>query len=165
MITIIHGENILASRKELEKIKSEFKGEILELDGATLTENIFIQATQSSSMFENSKLIIIDGLPKIELKDDGCDVIIWAGKKITPPKNAKVLEFKTPPSIFKFLNNMTVPNFRAALKDNDVQFIFIMMARQLKKDREKLLELDYQNKQGLLATDFATAIELFLLGV
>lgn len=165
MITIIHGDNILASRKELEKIKSEFKGEILELDGATLTENIFVQATQSRSIFENSKLVIVDGLPKIELKDESCDVLIWVGKKITPPKNAKVLEFKTPPSIFKFLNNMTVVNFRAALKDNDVQFIFIMMARQRKKDQEKLLELDYQNKQGLLPCDFPTAIELFLLGI
>lgn len=165
MITIIHGENILASRKELEKIKSEFKGEILELDGTTLTENIFVQATQSQPIFANSRLVIIDGMPKIDLKDEGGEVLIWVGKKITPPKNVKVLEFKTPPSIFKFLNNMTVPNFRAALKDNDIQFIFIMMARQLKKDREKLLELDYQNKQGLLATDFATAIELFLLGI
>lgn len=165
MITIIHGENILASRKELEKIKNEFKGEILELDGAALTENIFIQATQSRSIFENSKLVIIDGLPKIELEDEGCDVLIWVGKKITPPKGLKSLEFRTPPSIFKFLNNMTVANFRAALKDNDVQFIFIMMARQRKKDKEKLLELDYQNKQGLLATDFPTAIELFLLNL
>ncbi|MBI3558819.1 hypothetical protein HY085_00315 [Candidatus Gottesmanbacteria bacterium] len=165
MITIIHGENILASRKELEKIKNEFKGEILELDGATLTENIFIQATQSQPIFESSRLVVIDGMPKIDLKDEGFDVLIWVGKKITPPKNAKVLEFKTPPSIFKFLNNMTVTNFRAALKDNDIQFIFIMMTRQLKKDREKLLELDYQNKQGLLATDFPTAIELFLLGI
>lgn len=165
MISVLHGENIIASRKELEKIKNEFKGEILELDGVTLTENVFIQATQSRSIFESSRLVIIDGMPKIELKDEGSDVLIWVEKKTTPPRGAKSLEFKTPPSIFKFLNNMTVANFRAALKDNDVQFIFIMMARQLKKDRKKLLELDYQNKQGLLTTDFPTAIELFLLGI
>ena len=42
---------------------------------------------------------------------------------------------------------MTVANFREALKDNDIQFIFIMMTRQPGVDKKKLLELDYQNKQ------------------
>lgn len=153
MITIIHGDNILASRKELEKIKNEFKGEIIQLDGATLSETDFIQATQSQAMFASSRLVIIDGLPKFNINSATCDVVVLENKKGFPA------------SLSKFLNNMTVANFRAALKDNDVQFIFIMMARQRKKDRKKLLELDYQNKQGLLPCDFPTAIELFLLNL
>ncbi len=165
MITLLHGENLIASRQELNKIKTKFKGEIVDLDGATLSETNFIQATQSNSMFGDARLVIIENIPKFDLPETTIEVVIWVGKKVTPPKNVTNLEFKTPPSIFKFLNNMTVPNFRAALKDNDIQFIFIMMTRQPGVDKKKLLELDYQNKQGLLACDFTTAIELYLLGI
>ncbi len=165
MITLLHGENIIASRNELNKIKGEFKGEIINLDGSVLTETNFIQATQSNSMFGDARLVIIENIPKFDLPETTTEVVIWVGKKVTPPKNVTNLEFKTPASIFKFTNNMTVANFREALKDNDIQFIFIMMSRQSNVDKKKLLELDFKNKQGLLPCDFATAIELFLLGL
>lgn len=172
MITLLHGENQVESRKELDRIKSEFKGEIINLEGKTLTETDLVQATQSQSLFGGKKLVVIEGMPKFDLTEASCDVVVWEGKTIGKIgeiwKTGEIKEFKISPTIWKFLNSMTVPNFRAALKDNDVQFLFIMMARQFKGNKEKLgklLKLDYQNKQGLLATNFPTAIELFLLGL
>lgn len=165
MISLLHGDNIVASRKELDRLKSEFRGEIIDLDGTTLSETDFIQATQSNSMFGPSRLVVIENLPKFDLSATTSEVIIWVGKKVTPPKNVTGVEFKAPASIFKFLNSMTVADFREALKDNDIQFIFIMLSRQHGVDKKKLLELDFQNKQGLLPCDFSTAIELFLLGL
>ena len=165
MITILHGQNLVASRKELQRIKDDFRGEIISLDGKNLTETDFIQATSSNSMFSTNRLVVIEGLPKVDLIDVTSNLVIWEDKKVVCPKGIKNLEFKIPQTIWNFLDNMTVPNFRAALKDNDIQFIFIMMARQYKGDKSRLLELDYQNKQGLLPCDFATAIELFLLGI
>jgi hypothetical protein len=164
MITLLHGENIVASRKKLSDLKSAYE-EVLELNGKTASETDFVQATQSQSMFAAKKLVVIEGIPKFELKVPTCDVVIWEDKKIKNTEGFSALEFKTPASVFTFLNNMTVQNFRTALKDNDVQFIFIMMTRQYRGDKTKLLELDYKNKQGLLPCDFPTAIELFLLGL
>lgn len=146
MITSISG------REELIKLKTSYE-EVISFDGKTVAETDFIQATQSQSMFASKKLVVLDGLPKFNIDSAICDVVVLENKKGFPQ------------SLSKFLNNMTVPNFRNALKDNDVQFVFIMMCRQRGIDKKKLLELDYQNKQGLLPCDFPTAIELFLLGI
>lgn len=171
MITILHGDNTVASRKELDRIKAEFSGEIITLEGKTLSETDFIQATQSQSIFNDKKLVVIDGMTKLELTETACDVVIWEGKSLKiGDKNIKALEFKIPQTIWKFIDNMTVPLFRQALKDNDVQFIFLMIVRKyrLEKNSEKLkqlLEIDYQFKQGLLPGDLTLTIELFLLSL
>ncbi|MBI3887747.1 hypothetical protein HY310_01625 [Candidatus Microgenomates bacterium] len=170
MITLLHGENIVASRNELQNIKDNFKGEIIVLDGKKLTETDFIQVTQSNSMFENTRLVVLEGLVKFDFKDVSCDVVIWEDKKVTPPVWVVAKEFKITATIWKFLDNMTVPSLRQVLRDNDAQFIFLMIVRKyrLEKDTKKLktlLEIDYQFKTGQLATDFPTAIELFILGL
>ncbi|MCL4397544.1 hypothetical protein M1403_00770 [Patescibacteria group bacterium] len=170
MITILHGENSAASRKELEKIKNEFSGEIVSLDGATVSETDYIQATQSGPMFANDRLIIIEGLPKFDLGNPQAEVIVWSGKKITPPKTAKALEFRISQTIWKFLDYPTVPGFREALRDNDAQFIFLMLVRKYRLSQngpalKKLLEIDYLFKTGQLPGDLSLAIELFLLGL
>lgn len=146
MITSISG------REELIKLKASYE-EVISFDGKTVSETDFIQATQSTSLFGSKKLVILDSLPKFNIESAICDVVVLENKKSFSP------------TLGKFLHNMTVANFREALKDNDVQFIFIMMSRQRGVDKKKLLELDFQNKQGLLPCDFPTAIELFLLGI
>jgi DNA polymerase III delta subunit len=171
MITILHGDNIVASRKELDRIKTEFVGEVITLDGKTASETDYIQATQSASLFGDKKLVIVEGLPKFDLVQAAVDVVVWEGKSVNVNvPGATIKEFKIPPTIWKFIDRLTVPLFRQALKDNDVQFIFLMIVRKYRLEKnaaklKQLLELDYQYKQGLLAADFATAIELFLLGV
>lgn len=168
MITILHGDNIAESRKELDRIKSEFEGEILAFDAATLTETDFVQATQSKSIFKKTRLVIIEGMPKFDLGD--ADAVLWVNKKVTPPKGAKAKEFPVPQLIWKFLDNPTVPMFRQTIKNNDVQFVFLMLVRKYrlasnKAALQKLLEIDYRFKTGRLAGDLPLAIELFLLGI
>ena len=100
MINILHGDNIAASRKELDRIKSGFEGEILILDGTAITETDYVQATQSGSMFSSNRLVVIEGLPKFDLGNPTEEVIVWASKKITPPKDTETREFKIPHTIW-----------------------------------------------------------------
>ncbi len=170
MINILHGDNIAASRKELDRIKSGFEGEILILDGTAITETDYVQATQSGSMFSSNRLVVIEGLPKFDLGNPTEEVIVWASKKITPPKDTETREFKIPQTIWAFLDHPTVPLFRTALKNNEIQFLFLMLVRKYRLAQnsealKKLLEIDYQFKTGQLPGDLPLAIELFLLGL
>lgn len=178
MITILHGENTISSRKKLEEIKNSFEGEVVVLDGKTVTETDFIQATQSHSLLSTKRLVVVEGMTKYDLENLGVDLVIWEGKKITPPADVgQVLEFKTPAIIFKLTDSLRPGNgksavrvFRECLGSLEPEFIFLMVvwAYRQKKDKDKLkqlLEIDYQNKQGLLPKDLSLALELFFLSL
>lgn len=60
MITILHGDNVFESRKQLDRIKSSFEGEIISLDGKNLSETAFIQSTQSQFLFSTEKLVVVE---------------------------------------------------------------------------------------------------------
>jgi len=183
MTTFLHGENVTASRKKLEEIKTAFTGEIVLLDGKTVTETEFVQATQSPSMFTQKRLVVIEGLPKFKLENFDSDLVIWEDKKmgnlgeLENMRDIKIEEFKTPAIIFKLTDSLRPGNgvravrvFRDCLKTLDVEYIFLMIvwAYRQKKDKAKLMELlkiDYQNKQGLLVKDLPLALELFLLNL
>ena len=75
-----------------------------------------------------------------------------------------------PQTIWAFLDHPTVPLFRTALKNNEIQFLFLMLVRKYRLAQnsealKKLLEIDYQFKTGQLPGDLPLAIELFLLGL
>lgn len=183
MITLLHGENTTASRKKLEEIKAGFTGEIVVLDGKTVTETEFVQATQSQSMFDQKRLVVVEGIPSFEIKNLEEEVVFWENKKIANSeslkslKSLKVEEFKTPAIIFKLTDSLRPGNgkgavrvFRECLVTLDAEYIFLMIvwAYRQKKDKDKLAELlkiDYQHKQGLLIKDLPLALELFFLSL
>lgn len=212
MITILHGENIAASRRELDRTRSDFRGEVVLLEGKNLSETDFIQATQAGSLFGEKKLVIIENLLSgkkkldLDLASIRAEVVFWEEKALPKTvldffKKASVKEFKVATVIFKLVDSL-YPNrgkeavrlFRECLKTEEPEYIFVMIVRQfrlmlnpeglapwqegkinsqakafcqarLEEVYKQLLDLDFQNKQGLLAVNLATTLELFFLSL
>lgn len=183
MITLLHGENPAASRKRLEEIKTGFSGEIVVLDGRTVTETEFVQATQSGSMLAQKRLVVVEGIPKFEIRGLEGDVVFWNDKRLgilgslSGLSNLKTEEFKTPAIIFKLTDSLQPGNGKTAVKiyrdcqktlDPEYIFLMVVWAYRQRKDQKRLsqlLEIDFQNKQGLLVKDLSLALELFFLGL
>lgn len=185
MITIIHGDDFVRSRQRVEAMKTAFQGEIIVLDGKSLTETEFIQATQAFSMLAPQKLVVVENFPRFALDKYRIysHLIIWEGSKIKDLsmlaniQDVQVEEFSTPPIIFKLINSLRPKNgkiavklFRECLKTLDLGYVFSMLvwAYRQKKDHQKLaqlLEIDYHYKQGQLPKDLPLALELFLLAI
>ena len=152
---ILHGENHLASRQKLSLL-TQGQGEVIRLNGekATLTE--ILQATESTSLLENQKIVVIENLfsrrPSKEketiityLKNNQNEkIVIWERKKIDGRtlasfKNVKTEKFELPSSLFRFLDSLGPDNAKTAyfylhetLKSEAPELIFSMMVRQIR---------------------------------
>jgi DNA polymerase III delta subunit len=172
MVTILHGDNVVNSRKILlEKIEeSRKKGakEIIRLNGASLDLTELKQAVESQSLFGLDKLVVIEGVlsrPKSKIKqdlidylkkvDDGANLILWEQKSLTKTQlklflKSTVIEFKTSTVIFKFLeairpNNsvLLVKLYQECLRNDSVETLFYMISRQI---RMLLMSMDNEIK-------------------
>ena len=144
MFTILHGDNILASRRALQSVKKMAKEkEVVVLDGKKISLTDLKQALEARSLFGQEKLVVIENLiiskkqknlpagrqaqeqtrrifDYLKSFPNDIDLILWEGKKIdgrvlTPFKNAKVQLFKTPAIIFKFLESISPGNAKIML--------------------------------------------------
>ena len=146
MITIIHGDNVVAGRNELEKIRTNFSGEIVVLEGKNLSPTDLIQATQSQSLLSEKRLVIVENCLEFEIGKNECDMVFWYDKEIGKTildkfkkYETKILLFKTDTLIFKFCDNILPGNgkksvelFRSCLQSGDAEYIFIMIVRQFR---------------------------------
>ncbi len=151
MITLLHGDNVEASRNELNVLKSQAKGkEVRQLDGKHLDATGLTQALESSSLFGGDTLVIIENLfgslgKKIShVKEfasriascQGIDVILWEEKEVGKTaidnlgKNSTVRLFKTPVVIFKFLD---------AIKPNNAKFLLSLFHQTETLDAPELI--------------------------
>ncbi len=160
MIYFLHGDNQPVSREKLNQLLAEAKisrKEIIRLEGLKIDQNQLLQALESSSLFGQDKLIIIENLfsrpQSVEkkaiikyLKKETIvpDLVFWEKKKITGtttrwlPKTWKFTEFKTPVAIFKFLDSFKPNNQKQLLtwlldciKKDSAEMVFYMLARRL----------------------------------
>lgn len=137
MITLLHGDNIEASRNELVRLKNQASGkEIRLLDGRTVNEANLTQALEANSLFGGSTLVIIENLfgklgKKLKLittlaeiiirSSVATDIILWEDKEvsITVIKSlgdaVKIHLFKTPISLFQFLDSFGAGSTRNSL--------------------------------------------------
>ncbi len=152
MITILHGENIAASRKALDDFK-ERGSEIVLLDGKNLTSTDLIQAAFSTSLLADKKIIIIENyfsankqatkaIPN--LSGITTDIIFWEEKTLTPAvlkavKEARVREFKLATTIFKLTDSLYPGNLKQiltlygeCLQKDEAEMIFLMIVRQFR---------------------------------
>lgn len=158
MITLVHGENIVASRNFLLEKKSNFKGEIISFNGKTVEIDKLKQAIESVPLFTDQRLIIIEDLysrsAKLQLKNilsylnqfqKTNEIILWEGKEIKKPSLGKACSdwniqlFTHPKILFKFLeaiyprNNLKILSFLKSLRQTYIdEFLFLMIARQIK---------------------------------
>jgi len=136
MITIIHGDNITASRNELTRAKEAAKGkEIRDVNGKDISESELRQAVESLSLFGNTILIVLEnvfsGLGRKEKQiklfadilsqaGETVDIVIWESKEmgktvLSSLPTSTVRLFKTPAIIFEFLDACKTNNTETLL--------------------------------------------------
>ena len=130
-MTLLHGNNIVASRAKLIERVDEARGhgkEIRQLDGKTLNPQGLTQAVESSSLFGGNILVIIEGLliklgkkenlavqliDILKRSESTIDIILWEEKEIGKTlitllgSKCSVELFKTPVVIFQLLDGIS----------------------------------------------------------
>jgi len=136
MLTLLHGDNIVASRNELTRLKELAKDkEIRDINGKNISESDLRQAVESSSLFGNTMLVVIEqlfsGLGKKEklVKLFGeilnaaslsVDIIIWEPKELGKTalgcfSKAHIQLYKTPTVLFEFLDTLKPNNAKQSI--------------------------------------------------
>lgn len=158
MFIILHGDNLIASRQELqakiEKATRE-KLEIFRFEGKILTLEELRTALESNSLFGTDRLVIIENLlSQVKGKNKNIlinylkttsfnnHLVIWENKEIGKRDltfKAEVHLFKVDPLIFKFLDNLRPKNEKNLLhelanlkKQEEAEMIFYMIIRQFR---------------------------------
>ena len=162
MITILHGENTLASRKVLVNKIVSYKlieaTEVARIDGAKTNFTDILQAAESPSLFGQKRLVIVENFftnQNIKFKQKVLDyflgnknlseIIFWERRQLSSTirrkwdKVAHFVEFKIPGNIFKFLDSVRPKNTKTMLLllhdsivNEDTEMIFYMLVRQFR---------------------------------
>ncbi|MFC1726963.1 hypothetical protein ACFL0Y_00400 [Patescibacteria group bacterium] len=155
-MTILHGSNIVASRKQFAQIIDSFKGEKIRLEGKTLKLVDLKQALESRSLFDDERMVIVEGLfsrvqsqEKTTLlnylkENQGKNLIAWEpkaidGRKLISFKNSKILKLDLTSFMFKFLDSLIPGNQKTilyllhqTLKHDSAEMVFYMLIRQVR---------------------------------
>lgn len=148
MLTVLHGDNLIASYNLLQKYKKDFSGEVVTLEAKTTTPKELEEVLGQSALFDVSKLVVLEGNPKaglieaINTLSTSNDLIVWADKKITTTAfKGKILELKDSTNTnFKFADNFTARDLKNSLRDLQTlldektpsELIIGILTRQLK---------------------------------
>lgn len=156
MLTLLHGDDIVSSRKALEEIRLSRKdSEILILDGKKAALVDLTQALESLSMLFSSRLVILENFlssrpakEKLAYLFSGgfsSDLVLWEGKKIPPASikkfgsEIKVRLFKTPAVVFQFLDNFSPKNkkggllfLQRTLKSSPPSLVFFLLVKRVR---------------------------------
>lgn len=160
MITLLHGDDVESSRKELNRLRSGAKNkEIRFLDGRRLTDTALTQALESGSMFGGDTLVIIENLfgklgkkqtlisqlAAIINRSAQRDIILWEDKEVGSTvqkslKGATIQLFKTPIALFQFLDGIKPGNtksvltlFQKTLGTHAPELIYTMIVRRIRQ--------------------------------
>lgn len=148
MLTVLHGDNLVATYTALTRLRESFVGEVLSLEAKSLNEKTIEEILGQGDLFAPKKLVIIAGLPKAAFHkilnqfSNDQDIIIWADKKVaTGSLKGKVLEFKDTSgnANFKFADNFTGRDLKGSLAELDkllkdkvpIEIIIGILNRQL----------------------------------
>lgn len=157
MVTIIHGDDIVVSRKKLTELKEGFKdSELLQFEGGKMDITDVIQVFESTSLFAEKRLIVLERFLETknklliatilnQLKKSRHDGIFWEEGEIKKellalfPKTAHIFFFKQEQVLFQFLDSIRPGNakhalslFHQVLKKETEELVFYMVVRQLR---------------------------------
>ncbi|EKD67203.1 MAG: hypothetical protein ACD_48C00543G0003 [uncultured bacterium] len=172
MITLIHGDDIDASRQALNTFKKEAKSkELRQLDGRSVDATMLTQTLESGSLFGKEYVVIIENLfgklgKKIKiieslstiLRKSNSQIILWENKELsaTVIKSLGKVDgklFKTPIILFQFLDSI-VPGrksnalilFQKLETTQPVEIVFMMLFRRI---RQLLIVISGSSPEGL----------------
>lgn len=159
MFHIFHGEKLVESLREIDLLKEKLKvGEVIDLDGKKLTPTELIQATESESLFQNTRLVIVRNYlarfkrgdtkelkAQIERIPNDAETVFVESNEISKtilnlfPKNTDIALFNPDRLIFKLVDSIGVKPtkdvyylFTECLKLEPPEFIFTMLVRQFR---------------------------------
>lgn len=155
MITLIHGTDIVTSRKFFLEEKEKKDGQILDGEKVTLTD--LTQIFEGGGLFEDTKTIFIEHffnkkkkkdefatLSEYLQKQSSHTIYLWEGKELEKSsqnvfKTAIPRVFKLPQTLFVFLDSLKPGNgkqliklFHQTLETTDAEMIFFMLVRQFR---------------------------------
>lgn len=152
MITLIHGNDTLSSRKFYLDHKDQ---ESLTFDAESINLVELEQSLAGSGLFGSTKKIFIENLfsrksaknldwiGKLLSSYKDCEVFFWADKEVgvkvlTAFPKVEKKEFKIPQNIWNFLDNIrpsnssNVTSFHRTLNETESEIIFAMILRQFR---------------------------------
>jgi DNA polymerase III delta subunit len=162
MLTLLHGDNPVASRQVLHEFieTSKTRGfkDIISINGKKTSLEAIIEACEAGSLFGSDRLIVIETLHSHPSKKNLSEIvnylssvhcplstiILWESKSLTAIQLKKLSNFtpyifKTSKNTFKFLESLVpnresqfLPLFHQACTEDTPEFIFLMLARQLR---------------------------------
>lgn len=156
MITIIHGTDIVASRKFFLDEKQKLH-DMQILDGEKVTLTDLAQIFEGGGLFEESKTVFIEHFfARKKRKDEFLalseylqnqsehTIYLWEGKELEKSslngfKTAIPKVFKLPQTLFSFLDSIKPGNgkqlislFHQTLETTDPEMVFFMLVRQIR---------------------------------
>ncbi len=161
MLTIIHGDNHVASRQQLTELTTQAQNrgmELLSLEAEQLDRASLEAQLGSSSLFGQDKIVVIEAvhsLPKSAKKDQliklindaSIDIILWEKKSLGKlelkklPSNAAIFEHKSSKQLWNLLDSLrgqrmdktaTLRLLRESCASENAEFVLVMLARQLR---------------------------------
>lgn len=158
MITIIHGDDIVSSRKYFIEEKKKADSPIA-LEGERLTLSDLVPIVEGNQLFSQEKNIFVEKFLSGKKANSGelkniaqylqknnkeANIFFWEAKELTPAmltlfKNAQIKLFKLPKRLFAFIDAISPQNrsrliflFHQALAETEVELIFHMITRQFR---------------------------------
>ena len=158
MFHLFHGENVDASRKELQAWREKYvEREVIILSGKSNSFTDLVQAAESGSLFQKDKLVLAENFfasKKIEAKalltwlkrlPTTTEIIFWEEKELSKtllnlfPKTTDIALFRFEKSVFSFLESLRpgitsdlVANFDYCLQTAPSELVFSLLVRQLR---------------------------------
>jgi len=158
---ILYGENQPASRRRLVELVDQYRKsgyQVHHLEAKQLNQANLEQALGENSLFNNSQVVVIEGLHSLpkskhknslirlicqEVESGQTKLILWERRELTPtmlkqfPK-AQVEYFKLSKIMFKWLDQIgqpvknTIPLMHEAIDQDGAELAFLMLARQIR---------------------------------
>lgn len=163
MIYLLHGDDIVASRKRMTEVSSQFKN-IIYLDSEKISNADLIQALSTNDMFGNEKCVVVEKVLKLKKQElekllellenipSSTSVILWHNTELSKVflakfKKVKSESFILPKLFFTFLDNLTPKNFRTELdtlskmQNVEGEQIFYSMVKRIRQLHAIKLEI------------------------
>lgn len=192
MLTLLHGDNTEASRAELVRLRTSAKDkEVRILDGKKVDTLGLTQALESSSLFGNDLLIVIENLlgsfgKKTKNADaviatllqasTSVDVILWEDKEVSKTmldrlgKSATIKVFSIPVIIFQFLDGLrphgatqSLHLFQTLMQTEPSEVVFTMIVRRIRQLIMIADGIQPEKMQGWQASRLTSQAKLFTM--
>lgn len=154
MITIIHGDDVVASRKFFQEEKQKSKNPMT-LYGDNLKLVDLVEAIEGQRLFSDEKNIFVEEffsktkdtktiMSYVKANAKLANIYLWEAKELTKNIllsffNPDVKLFKIPQSVFAFLDSIKpgngkniLPLFHNALANNETELVFYLIIRQFR---------------------------------